>query len=157
MAARAEGYDAVVSTPVGRFGIRLAGDAVCAIDRVSGRTPLHAPRSGPAAKAANELRDYFHKRHPPRVALKLDGTDFQRRVWHAMCRIPWGGTVSYGELARRLGSGARAVANACRDNPVPLIVPCHRVVGSNGLGGYMGATTGSRIEIKKWLLDHERH
>ncbi|MCP4042152.1 MAG: MGMT family protein, partial [Gammaproteobacteria bacterium] len=83
------------------------------------------------------------------------GTDHQLRVWNALGEIPPGETMTYGELARHLGSGPRAVGNACRSNPVPIVVPCHRVVSATGLGGFMGDTAGEPMAIKSWLLRHE--
>lgn len=87
------------------------------------------------------------------IPVATGGTPFQRKVWHELCNIPCGSTTSYGELARRIGhpTAVRAVGAATGDNPVALIVPCHRVIGSNGsLTGY-----GGGIERKRWLLDHE--
>jgi len=87
------------------------------------------------------------------LPLDLAGTPFQRRVWDELVRIPFGETISYGELARRVGrpGSARAVGAANGQNPVSIIVPCHRVVGSNGkLTGY-----GGGLPRKAWLLDHE--
>ena len=83
------------------------------------------------------------------------GTPFQKQVWQQLREIPEGETKSYGEIAQSIGSGARAVANACRKNPLVIITPCHRVVSANGLGGYMGSVDGKNIEIKRWLLKHE--
>ena len=88
------------------------------------------------------------------VAVELNGTDFQKRVWQALRRIPSGSTISYGELARRIGDPAavRAVGTANGSNPVAVIVPCHRVIGSDGtLTGY-----GGGLDRKRWLLVHER-
>jgi len=88
------------------------------------------------------------------LAVETGGTPFQRQVWHALREIPCGATVSYGDLARRIGRPAavRAVGLANGSNPVGVVVPCHRVIGSNGsLTGY-----GGGIERKRWLLDHER-
>jgi len=78
-------------------------------------------------------------------------------VWEAMQRIEAGHTRTYGELARELGSSARAVGGACGANPIPLIVPCHRVIAANrSLGGFMGARAeGFELGIKRWLLEHE--
>lgn len=87
------------------------------------------------------------------VAVELNGTDFQKRVWQSLRRIPSGSTISYAELARRVGepSAVRAVGAANGANPVALIVPCHRVIGSDGtLTGY-----GGGLERKRWLLVHE--
>jgi len=86
--------------------------------------------------------------------LSMSGTDFQRRVWRGLCDIPYGATVSYGELARRVGNpkASRAVGLANGRNPVAIIVPCHRVIGANGgLTGY-----GGGLDRKLWLLQHER-
>ncbi|TAM44799.1 MAG: MGMT family protein, partial [Gammaproteobacteria bacterium] len=77
-------------------------------------------------------------------------------VWNALQRIPAGKVLSYGDLARKLKTGPRAVGNACRANPIPVVVPCHRVVASNGKGGFMGKTGGKALVIKDWLLAHER-
>ncbi len=88
-----------------------------------------------------------------RIPVRLDGTDFQRKVWSNLQHIPYGETISYGDLARRVGSpnASRAVGLANGRNPVCIIVPCHRVIGSNGqLTGY-----GGGLERKTWLLDHE--
>jgi methylated-DNA-[protein]-cysteine S-methyltransferase len=87
--------------------------------------------------------------------LDMSGTAFQLRVWTALREIPPGRVVTYGELARQLGTSARAVGGACRANPCPVVVPCHRVVASNGLGGFAGDTSGRRLEAKRWLLRHE--
>ncbi|MHB1925443.1 MAG: methylated-DNA--[protein]-cysteine S-methyltransferase [Acidimicrobiales bacterium] len=96
---------------------------------------------------AGELTDFD-------LPLELEGTDFQRRVWQALQGIPYGQTISYGELARRVGNvkACRAVGLANGRNPVAVIVPCHRVIGANGtLTGF-----GGGLDRKKWLLDHER-
>jgi methylated-DNA-[protein]-cysteine S-methyltransferase len=86
----------------------------------------------------------------------LEGTEHQRKVWQAMQAIPCGQTLTYGELATRIGSSAQAVGQACGSNPVPIVIPCHRVVGKTGLGGFMQHAEGESLDIKRWLLDHER-
>ncbi len=90
------------------------------------------------------------------INLKKQGSVFRNKVWAEMCKIPVGQTLTYSALAKRIDSGARAVANACRDNPFPVIIPCHRVVSVSGLGGYMGQTSGRELEIKKKLLANEQ-
>ena len=103
-----------------------------------------------------ELKEYFSgQRKKFSIPYALRGTDFQIKVWQALAKIPYGQTRSYQEIAEALGSGARAVGNACRMNPVPVIIPCHRVVAKNGLGGFAGKTQGKLCGIKKQLLMRE--
>lgn len=117
-----------------------------------------APASSPAGPAASraaavetQLGEYFAgKRQTFDLDLNLRGTEFQLAVWNELLRIPYGDTITYAELARRIGrpSAIRAVGAANGANPIPVIVPCHRVIGSNGtLTGY-----GGGIERKQWLL-----
>ena len=112
----------------------------------------------PLAGAAQQLREYFagERREFDLSSLTLDlqGTPFQIEVWTALLQIPNACTISYGELAQRLGrpAASRAVGAANGANPIPIIVPCHRVIGANGsLTGF-----GGGLPIKRWLLDHER-
>lgn len=105
--------------------------------------------------AIEQLEAYFAGRlHAFDVVLAARGTGFRRTVWNELARIPYGETISYGELARRIGDPAasRAVGAANGANPLPIIVPCHRVIGANGkLTGF-----GGGLPIKQWLLEHER-
>lgn len=98
--------------------------------------------------------------HPSQVQLKLEllqqGTAYRRKVWCALGLIPFGQTVTYSDLAMQLGTGARAVAQACRNNPYPGIIPCHRVIAKSGIGGFMGQTQGGFVKFKQQLLDYER-
>ena len=107
------------------------------------------------AGVVEQLEAYFAgSRQAFEVPLALAGTDFQRRVWEGLLEIPYGETMSYGELARRVGrpGASRAVGLANGRNPVAIIVPCHRVIGANGtMTGY-----GGGLDRKVWLLDHER-
>lgn len=89
------------------------------------------------------------------LPLKQTGTIYQQRVWSAMSEIPSGQTLSYYGLARAIGSGPRAVASACKANRFPVLIPCHRVVAAQGLGGYCGMREGPMLDIKRWLLRHE--
>ncbi len=146
-----------MAAPFGRLGIRTAPGGLAAIDLLPGDVPLRPPRDPLAARACRALAAYLEEGRPlPDLPLAPAGTPFQRRVWAALRRIPPGRTLTYGALARRLGSGPRAVAGACRANPLPLVVPCHRVVAAGGPGGYMGRSAGAAVEIKRWLLAHER-
>lgn len=87
------------------------------------------------------------------LPFKLNGSAFQRSVWNALTVIPSGQTVTYGQLAHRLNTSPRAVGQACKTNPLPLFIPCHRVIAQNGIGGFMGKNAA--ISIKKALLTHE--
>ena len=102
-----------------------------------------------------QLEAYFAgELHAFDLPLAAEGTDFRKAVWDALVRIPYGETISYGELARRIGdpSASRAVGAANGANPLPIIVPCHRVIGANGkLTGF-----GGGLPVKQWLLEHER-
>lgn len=114
--------------------------------------------NGEAAPGAivRQLTDYF--RDPSTtfdLPLALIGTRFQCKVWTLLRTIPAGTTRTYGDLARELGSAARAVGQACRANPCPIVVPCHRVVAARGLGGFAGETSGPGLSVKRWLLEHE--
>lgn len=86
----------------------------------------------------------------------LKATDFQKRVWAELLKIPPGQTVTYSELANKLNSHPRAIGQACRSNPLPVTIPCHRVVGKNNLGGYFGHTQGELLDKKKKLLESEK-
>jgi methylated-DNA-[protein]-cysteine S-methyltransferase len=155
MADGKEGYAAVIASPVGRLGIR-AREALTCIDFVSVRVPLQPPRTPLARKVCAQLKAYFaDPRSRFDLPLAADGTAFQQRAWRALQRIPSGRARTYGELARTLKSAPRAVGGACRANPLPIIVPCHRVVAASGPGGFMGATHGRAMDIKRWLLEHE--
>ena len=89
------------------------------------------------------------------MPLLIEGTPLQRSVWQAMCAIRRGTTRTYGALARELGADARAIGQACGDNRLPIVIPCHRVVAANGVGGFAHSTGGYLIEVKRWLLAHE--
>ena len=84
-----------------------------------------------------------------------NGTAFQQKVWQAIAQIPYGQVASYGDIARAIGSAPRAVGQACGKNPLPIIVPCHRVVSSSGLGGFSFGGDEASLAIKRWLLQHE--
>lgn len=146
-------YAAIVDSPLGALGVCLDGDRLNRLDF------LDAPArfvSSAAADAARALGDWFDGRCDYfDLPLALAGSPFQRRVWAALQRIPFGTTLSYGELADRLESAPRAIGAACRANPLPVVVPCHRVIATTGLGGYSGAIAGPVFERKRWLLAFE--
>jgi len=114
-----------------------------------GRAPEGA-RSKLLMEAQRQLDAYFARRLKAfDLPLRMIGTEFQKRVWARMVKIPYGETVSYGLVARELASGPRAVGTACGRNPVPIIVPCHRILATNGIGGFSG---GTGLDTKRALL-----
>ncbi len=154
--AAEHGFDCVLDSPLGRLGIILHSGRLARVDYLPDTAPLQVPASLAARRAATELAGYFvDPRQRFSVPLAPATTPFQQRLLTALRAIPAGQTRSYGELAAQLGSGARAVGNACRRNPLPIVVPCHRVVGASGIGGYAGHTTGPELQRKRWLLEHE--
>ncbi len=144
-----------MDTPLGPIGLRWEGETLTGVDlepdsdnRWTGNTPPEP--------VTRQLAHYFADGHGTfDLPLTLKGTEFQRRVWALMRAIPPGETRTYGSIANELGSAARAVGQACRANPLPIIVPCHRVVAAQGLGGFAGDTSGRKLEVKRWLLRHE--
>ncbi len=104
-----------------------------------------------------QLENYMHHAHNDwDLPLVKSGTAFQQKVWQYLQTIPLGETRYYSDVAKALNSSAQAVGNACRANPLVIIVPCHRVISKSGLGGYNGQTSGHNLAIKQWLLEHER-
>lgn len=151
-----EAHDACIPAPFGCIGVRLAGDFVTRIEYLPPGSALRPPRDPLAVEACRQLERYLDDPHFPfDLPIALDGTPFRRRVWEALRRIPVGVVLTYGELADRLGTVARPLGGACGSNPVPPVVPCHRVVARDGLGGFMGRTDGHPMEVKRWLLRHE--
>jgi methylated-DNA-[protein]-cysteine S-methyltransferase len=142
--------------PFGRVAIVADANGLSSIDLVSGKTPLQSPDNPSARKICRALRQYV--REPMTrfdLPLNVIGTEFQKKVWRELEKIPPGKPLTYGALAKRLKTSARAIGGACRENPVPIIVPCHRVTGATDRGGYMGQTRGRAVQMKDWLLSHE--
>lgn len=103
-----------------------------------------------------QLKNYFSSAISLKtIPITPKGTFFQKSVWNELRKIPLGETRTYGDIAKKLSSSPRAVGNACRKNPIPIIVPCHRVISAKGIGGYAGEVEGRQINIKRWLLNHE--
>ena len=138
-----------IESPVGPLTVAAEAEAISTVDFGAGGGAI--PNAGLLAEAARQLTDYFTgARREFELPLAPEGTDFRLRVWEAMQSIPYGETMSYGALARALGTAPRAVGGACGANPIPLIIPCHRVVGGGGaLGGFSG---GAGCDTKRHLL-----
>lgn len=152
-------YNAVVTAPFGKVGVQVDATAgfVREIVYLDDSIPAAAPDSALAEQAARQIERYLADPAAPfELPLADVGTPFQRRVWQAMCEIPLGSVLTYGALARQVGGVPRAVGQACGDNPFPLVIPCHRVVGASGLGGFSHhGGDGFYPRVKRWLLMHE--
>jgi methylated-DNA-[protein]-cysteine S-methyltransferase len=152
-------FQACVRTPFATLGITTTATHVTGIRFLVPATPALMPRRNSIAHlACVQLQSYLDN---PKFAfdlpLLITGTRHRIAVWEAMQRIPAGSTLSYGEIARSVGSSARAVGGACGANPIPVVIPCHRVIAAGGrIGGFMGAADeGFERSIKRWLLEHE--
>jgi methylated-DNA-[protein]-cysteine S-methyltransferase len=146
-------YARAVETPIGTLGLRATERGLSEVRWTA--KGLDGDSCAVLDETAAQLDAYFAGGLTAfDLPLDLDGTDFQRRCWLALATIPYGQTVSYGEQARRLGLGpdaARAVGAANGQNPLPLVLPCHRVIGANGsLTGF-----GGGLHVKRFLLEHE--
>ena len=171
------GARCTIESPVGPLTITAEDEVITAIDFGAGRAGPQGParesyyaspqglaremcggprpNTGVLAEAARQLTEYFAgERREFALPLAPSGTPFRLRVWAAMQAIPYGQTRSYGDLARALDSAPRAIGGACGANPIPLVIPCHRVVGAGGaLGGFSG---GAGCDTKRQLLTLER-
>lgn len=149
-------WDACIEAPFGRLGVRVRDGRVVRIEYLPPGDELLEPTDPLAGETCRQLRRYLDE---PGFRFDLplapEGTEFRQRVWQALMRIPVGTVITYGELARRLGTSARPIGGACGANPVPPVVPCHRIVAADGLGGFMGHVDGHPLAVKRWLLRHE--
>lgn len=156
MTGTGQTYQAVLNLPFAPVGITLSEGRLKILDYLTRPQRGYQEKVPGIAAVIDAIEAYLED---PKLKFELEpvleGTPFQLRVWQVLRGIPSGSTITYGELADKIGSGARAVGNACRANPCPLVVPCHRVVGVNGLGGFGGETGGEKLEVKRWLLRHE--
>lgn len=159
-------FYAIIRCPLGFLLVGATEHGLCAVQFGNSERKLeqalrqeypaaHIHRNGAHLKAwGKALKEYFQGRAvDPRLPLDIQATAFQQQVWQELRKIPYGQTRSYSEIARRIGrpKAARAVARACATNPVPIVIPCHRVIREDGsLGGY-----GGGIKRKRALLSHE--
>jgi len=145
-----------MSLPCAAVGVRVRATAIAEIAFLPLDAPSRAPTNDLAARALDQIRAYADDpAHPIELPLAIEGSEFQRRVWAAIVRIPSGATRTYGDLAEELGSTARAVGQVCGDNRLPLAIPCHRVVAARGMGGFAHRTDRVMLDVKRWLLAHE--
>lgn len=140
---------AVMKTPIGFLKIETDGEAITRVDFAEDKQES-LPDDGLLQRAVLQLKEYFAGRRKAfQLPLRPEGTSFQKAAWQVLQGIPYGETITYGEEAVRMGNkkAARAVGGANHKNPIAIIIPCHRVVASRGVGGY-----GSGVEKKEFLL-----
>ena len=156
MINKSNGFTAVIDTPPGRLAIRTTSGELTGIDYVETDVSLMKASDPLAKEVVRQLQLYFSDpAYRFDLPVSLEGTPHQLQVWQQLRGIKPGTTMTYGELAQQIDSGARAVGNSCRRNPVPIVIPCHRVVAASGIGGYGGQVNGPVLDRKQWLLRHE--
>jgi methylated-DNA-[protein]-cysteine S-methyltransferase len=140
-----------LQTPIGPLTVSEEDGRIVSLDWGWGRDQSETAL---LRRARDRLQDYFDGTAEGFDDLPLDppGSLFQRRVWDTLRQIPWGATRTYADLARTVGSAPRAIGQAMARNPIPIIIPCHRVLATGGLGGYSG---GEGLATKTWLLTLE--
>ena len=149
-------WEAVIEFPKMKVAVATRDGFLAEIRYLPLTAESKAPENELAERAVRQIERY--RQDPDArfdLPLLIEGTDFQRRLWDALCEIPRGRTLTYGELARKLDGEARAVGQACGDNKLPIVIPCHRVVAASGIGGFAHSTGGYLLEAKRWLLMHE--
>lgn len=151
-------YHTVLLTPIGAVELTFHHDYLKRIQLFGEAKPSLRKLPSVLKPIVKRIEHYFEKPHSL-LDLSYELTDitpFVQRVLEQMMLIPLGETMSYGELASKLKTSPRAVGNACQRNPLPLVIPCHRVVARSGIGGFSGDIQGKPIEVKQWLLAHEQ-
>jgi methylated-DNA-[protein]-cysteine S-methyltransferase len=149
-------FDAKLATPFAVLGIRTAGEWLTDIEFLPRGAATLEPVNRLAAKACRQVERYLaDPAFRFDLPFQFNGTVFQERVWRVIWTIASGKMLSYLEVARRIKSAPRPVGAACGANRLPLVIPCHRVVASHGIGGFMNARSGEPTAIKQWLLRHE--
>lgn len=145
----------VIDSPLGKLKLVVNANRLEKIE-LNCADELLVSNNETAQLVAAQLKAYFDSpTHLFNCPVLIQGTDFQKKVWNMLTKIPVGEIWTYGFMAKKLNTSARAVGNACRRNSIPIVVPCHRIVSARGLGGFAGQTEGRLTDIKKILLDHE--
>lgn len=150
-------YDVIFTTDLATIGLQFDGSKLIKVKYLNKKSQK-APQSKTNKDVKNKIEKYLDpssKTKSVNVDVSLSVTPFQRKVLKQLQKIPYGETRTYGDIAKILKTSPRAVGNACRNNPVPIIIPCHRVVAANGIGGYDGARSGRLLNIKYKLLEIE--
>ena len=150
-------YDAILDAPPCCLGAVFAGGTLTRLDFLPAGAAPAGTRDARVRRLADELDAYWQDpSHDFGLPYAPAGTPFRLKVWRALLAIPAGHPTTYGALAKLLGSAPRAIGQACGANPLPILIPCHRVLAANGLGGFMHAARGAPLDVKRWLLAHER-
>ena len=150
-----------LKTPIGGLVLEIREQGLCAISfsASSHRANIY-PQTHLGRLAYNQLLRYFEKPHSQfTIPLVLSGqTLFRKQIWKTLCDIKIGDTATYKQIAQKLNTHPRAVGGACAANPIPIIIPCHRVIAQSGaLCGYTGTDGRQDLSIKAWLLNHEKN
>ena len=153
-------FDAVIDFPKFKVGVKTRDERVVEVKYLPLSAQSIPPKTPLAERAARQLERY---RDDPDTRFDLpvliEGSTLQRAVWEAMCAIPRGRTRTYGDIALELEAAhfatPREIGQACGDNRLPIVIPCHRVVAADGIGGFGHSTGGYLLEVKRWLLMHE--
>ena len=151
-------FSAIVAAPFGAMGIRTSGGVLCELVYLPPHFEEKDAQDPVAQATCDQVQRYFAD---PGFRFDLPlarlGSEFQRKVWDAISAIPMGSVRTYGQVAKHVGSAPRAVGQACGANYFPLVIPCHRVTASGGLGGFSNHDdeNGFHLNVKRWLLAHE--
>lgn len=153
-------YTAIISVSwpkrLGKLGIVVNKNSLVGIHFLDTQVADKPPVSSISQQIVSQIEQFFlNPIHPFSFYIKAEGSHFQKIVWRQLRKLAPGHVCRYGDLAKKCQTSARAIGNACRANPIPIVVPCHRVVAATGLGGYSGKVIGREIAIKKWLLNNE--
>lgn len=152
-----EHYHATVKTPFAVLGVMTEEEKLASITFLPSDFPLYAPQTEFAQRCVAQLQKYLENpRFEFDLPIKLVDTPHRMKVWQALRRIPLAATRTYRDIALELHSSPRAVGQACGANPLPIVIPCHRVLACSGIGGFMHSAKGRPIGIKQWLLAHEQ-
>ena len=151
-------FDAVIDAPFGRIGLRAVDGAVSEIVYLPRSFAPVAPSTAIGREAVAQITAYLtNAEFRFNLPLVSRGTEFQKRVWCVISAIPAGGTLTYGQVAKHIRTAPRAVGQACGANWFPLVIPCHRVLATGGIGGFAHHDgDGFHLGVKRWLLQHER-
>ena len=146
-----------INSPIGVLGLTADSENLQSLRFMPAGTRLKSSRDPIINDVIEQLKHYFSD---PLTLFSINpvnsGTQYQSSIWAFLRTIPPGVCLTYGDISKAAGGSAQSVGNACRCNPMPIITPCHRVISASGLGGFSGQTSGRYMEIKSWLLEHEK-